>query len=71
MLDGDRVVAEGLDKGRNNNFDADSHSLTRNIGSFKGEANHRYVVELTFVKDASVLNVTQPRLIVETPGFSM
>ena len=70
VLDGDRVVAEGYDKGRNNSFEADSHSLTRNIANFKGESHHRYVVELTFVKDASILNVTQPRLIVEPPGFS-
>jgi hypothetical protein len=71
VLDEDRVVAEGYDKGRGGNFDADSHALTRNIGYFKGEAHHRYVVELIFMKDASVLNVTQPRLIVEPPGFSM
>jgi hypothetical protein len=71
ILDGDRVVSEGCDKGRNNHFEADSHSLTRNIAYFRGEAHHRYVVELTFLKDASVLNVTRPRLIVEPPGFSM
>jgi hypothetical protein len=70
VLDGDRVVAEGFDSGRNTHFEADSRSLTRNIGTFRGEANHRYVVELTFMKDASVLNVTQPRLTVEPPGFA-
>ncbi|SRR6266702_7634805 len=70
VLDGGRIVAEGFDKGRNNHFDADSHSLTRNIGNFKGENHHRYVVEVTFVKDASLLNATRPRLIVEPPGFS-
>lgn len=70
VLDEDRVVAEGYTKGRSQAFEADSQSLTRNIGDFKGEAHHRYVVELTFTKDASVLNSTQPRLIVEPPGFS-
>jgi hypothetical protein len=70
VLDGDRVVAESFDKGRTTSFEADSHSLTRSIGSFRGEAHHRYAVELTFMKDASILNVTQPRLIVEPPGFS-
>jgi hypothetical protein len=70
VLDGDRVVAEGYDKGRTGNFEADSHALTRWITRFKGEAHHKYIVELTFIKDASVLNVTQPRLIVEPPGFS-
>ena len=67
VLDGDRVVAEGLDEGRTNAFDASSHSLIRHIGHFRGEAHHRYLVELTFVKDASLLNVTQPRLVVEPP----
>jgi hypothetical protein len=70
VLDGDRVVAEGFDKGRTTHFEADNHALTRNIGGFRGEANHRYSVELIFMKDASVLNVTQPRLTVEPPGFS-
>ncbi len=71
VLEGDRVIAEGYDKGRTGSFDADNHSLTRNIANFRGESHHRYIVELTFMKDASVLNVTQPRLIVEPPGFSM
>ncbi len=70
VLEGDRVIAEGYDKGRTGSFDADSHSLTRNVANFRGESHHRYIVELTFMKDASVLNVTQPRLIVEPPGFS-
>ena len=70
VLDGERVVAEGYDKGRNNEFAADSKSLIRYIGTFKGAAHHRYVVELTFMKDASLLNITEPRLIVEPPGFA-
>lgn len=70
VLDGDRVVANGYDKGRNNKFDADSNSLARYIGGFKGEDHHRYVVEVTFMKDASVLNVNEPRLVVEPPGFA-
>jgi hypothetical protein len=70
VLDGDRVVAHGSDKGRTTAFEADSHYLTRDIGSFQGEVKHKYVVEVTFVKDGSLLNVTKPRLIVEPPGFS-
>jgi hypothetical protein len=70
VLDGGEVVAEGTDSERNNSFEADSETLSRNVANFKALAHHRYVVELTFLKDASALNETQPRLIVERPGFS-
>lgn len=70
VLDGGQVVAEGSDEGRSTSFEADSKALTRDLGTFKAVNKHRYVVEVTFIKDASALNVTQPRLIVETPGFS-
>jgi hypothetical protein len=70
VLDGNEVVAEGTDSGRNNNFDADSDTLSRNVANFKAAAHHKYVVELTLLKDARALNVTQPRLTVEQPGFS-
>lgn len=70
VLDGSEIVAEGTDSGRNNSFDADSDTLSRNVANFKAIAHHKYIVELTFLKDASALNVAQPRLIVEQPGFS-
>jgi hypothetical protein len=70
VLDGDRIVAEGVDEGVTPVGDADNDSLSRRIAYFKGEARRKYVVELSFIKDAGVLNVTQPRLIVETPEFS-
>jgi hypothetical protein len=70
VRDGSEVVAEGTDSGRNNNFDADSDTLSRNIANFKAIAHHKYVVELTLLKDASALDVAQPRLTVERPGFS-
>lgn len=70
VLDGQKVVAEGIDEGRSTSFEADRDALTRDVGSFRGEGGHRYVVELTFLKDASLLNATQPRLVVEPPGFS-
>lgn len=67
VLDGNQIVAEGVDDDRNGDFDANSRSLIKHIGHFKGKAKHRYVVEVTFKEDASQLNVTQPHLIVETP----
>jgi hypothetical protein len=70
VLDENSVVAQGSDKGRSGSFEADSKYLTRWIGRFQGQAKHKYVVEVTFVKDGRLLNVTKPRLIVEPPGFS-
>ncbi|HEX5235915.1 MAG TPA: hypothetical protein VFW25_11360 [Silvibacterium sp.] len=70
VLTGSDVVAEGIDSGRSTSFEADKYTLSRSVGSFKAAAHHKYVVELTFLKDASVLNVAQPRLTVEQPGFS-
>lgn len=72
VLDGGRVVASGAASGRSNSFgfDASKDSLSRNVANFKALAHHKYVVELTFLKDASSLNSVQPRLIVEQPGFS-
>jgi hypothetical protein len=70
VLDGNEVVAEGADAGRSTGFEADKDNLSRSVGSFKAAAHHKYVVELTFLKDASALNVTKPRLVVEPPGFA-
>ena len=70
VLDGDRVIAEGHESGRSTGFQADKTSLSRNIGYFKAVAHRKYIVELTFLKDASALDVVQPRLIVEQPGFA-
>jgi hypothetical protein len=72
VFDGSAVVAGGTESGRSNSFgfDASKDALSRNVASFKALAHHKYVVELTFLKDASSLNIVQPRLIVEQPGFS-
>lgn len=70
VFDGDDVVAEGAASDRSTDFEADRESFTRGVGYFKAVAHHKYVVELTFLQDASALNVTQPRLTVEQPGFS-
>jgi len=67
VLDGGQVIAEGTDQGKSMDFGANSRSLIKHIGSFRGKAKHRYVVEITFKKDASTLDVTQPHLIVATP----
>jgi hypothetical protein len=70
VLDGSEVVAEGTASGRSTSFEADKDTLSRSVATFKAIAHHKYVVKLTFLKDASALNVVQPRLIVEQPGFS-
>jgi hypothetical protein len=67
VLDGDDVVAKGVDRVRNADFAASPRSLMKHIGLFRGKAKHRYVVELVIEKDASELNVTQPHLVVATP----
>jgi len=70
VFDGDRVVAHGSDEGWSNSFAAGSSYLSRYIGHFMGEAKHKYVVAVKFTKDGSELNVTNPRLVIELPGFS-
>ena len=70
VFDGDQIVASGVDDGRSTGFEADKDALTRNVGSFRAQKRHTYVIELTFLKDASALNVTQPCLLVDYPGFS-
>jgi hypothetical protein len=72
VLDGGQVVASGTELGRSNSFgfDASKDALTRNVANFKALAHHKYIVEITFLKDASALDIVQPRLIVGQPGFS-
>jgi hypothetical protein len=70
VLEGDRVVAQGHAGGVGNEFDAGKDYIARYIGTFQGESKHKYVVEVTFTKDGSSLNVTNPRLIVSPPEFS-
>ncbi len=70
VLDGENVVAQGSTGGISDQFEAGKDYLGRYIGQFKGQSKHKYVVELTFTKDGSSLNVTNPRLIVSPPGFA-
>lgn len=70
VLDGSKVIAEGTESGRSTSFEADKDVLSRSVTSFKAAGHHKYVVELTFLKDASALDVAQPHLTVEPPGFA-
>lgn len=70
VLDGENVVAHGSAGGISDQFEAGKDYLGRYIGQFQGQSKHKYVVELTFTKDGSSLNVTNPRLIVSPPGFA-
>jgi hypothetical protein len=67
VLDGENVVAHGSAGEISDQFEAGKDYLGRYIGQFQGQAKHKYVVELTFTKDGSSLNVTNPRLIVSPP----
>jgi len=51
-------------------FEAGKDYIARYIGDFQAESKHKYVVEVTFTKDGSSLNVTNPRLIVAPPDFA-
>jgi hypothetical protein len=70
VLDGESVVAHGSAGGISDQFEAGKDYLGRYIGQFQGQSKHKYVVELTFTKDGSSLNVTNPRLVVSPPGFA-
>lgn len=70
VLDGDQVVAHGSAKDWTNDFEAGAKYLSRIIGQFEGQSKHRYVIEVRFAKDASALDVTNPRLVISPPEFS-
>jgi hypothetical protein len=64
VWDGKNVVAQGNVQGKE--FGGYSNdTLDRSIGTFPGEANKKYVVEVKFTKDGTVLNEFKPRLIVQ------
>jgi len=64
VWDGERVVAHGIDKGRSHAYEAGACYFGRFLGDFDGESGHKYSVEVKIIKDASLLNVTNPRLVV-------
>lgn len=64
VLDGDHVVAHGSVHGVDSHVTATKELLSRQVGEFMGEKDKRYVLEVTFTKDGTPLNVTNPHLIV-------
>jgi len=42
-----------------------NHTQERCLGHFKGQAGHKYVLEVLFVADGTPLNVANPHLVVE------
>lgn len=67
VLEGPSVIAQGDIERISPEFDASKDFLRRYIGDFRGEKKHQYVVEVTFTKDGSSLDVTSPRLKVSPP----
>jgi hypothetical protein len=64
VLDGDRIVAQGSVHGTDDNFGTSKEFLSRVLGTFVGEKDKKYVLEVKFTKDGTPLNVTNPHLIV-------
>ncbi len=63
VLDGERIVAQGTATGFGDMAWSDSF-IDRYIGEFNGEANKKYVVEVEFTKDGTLLKELNPRLVV-------
>jgi hypothetical protein len=64
VRDGDRIIAEGVVSGKDDQFESSDQYLSRYFGSFMGEAGRKYVLEVTFTKDGTALEGTNPHLIV-------
>jgi hypothetical protein len=64
VWDGDHVVSQGSVRDKDSNFDVSDDTLSRHLGTFVGEKNMKYVLEVKFIKDGTPLNVTNPHLIV-------
>jgi len=72
VLDGDRVVANGRADGKSTDFESDACYMGRFIGDFQGESKRKYVLEVTFTKDGTVLDANHPHLVVlMDTGLSM
>jgi hypothetical protein len=63
VWDNGRVVDHGSAHRRNGGSWA-KNSIDKFLGHFVGEAKKKYVLEVTFAKDGSALNATNPHLIV-------
>jgi len=64
VRDGPAVVAQGSIPLHSGYFNR-SEFFDRGLGQFTGEPKKHYVLEVTFTKDASPLNVTNPHLRVQ------
>ena len=69
VSDGDQIVAQGSVHGKDDRMAVSDDTPDRYLGTFVGEANKKYVVEVKFTKDGTPLNEFKPRLIVEMPNF--
>jgi hypothetical protein len=63
VLDEEHIVAQGSSVGWGGAMYTKEH-MFKFLGTFMGAANKKYVVEVTFTKDGTPLNVTNPHLIV-------
>lgn len=70
VLDGDQEIAHGSDGGFSQHVELNSKVIRRYIGDYYCEPNHKYVVEVTFVKNGSALDFAHPRLVVMQPEAS-
>jgi hypothetical protein len=64
LWDGGQVVAQGSAHGRQGDGAFSRDYVERDIGTFTGKSKRKYVLEVKFTKDASLLNETNPHLIV-------
>jgi hypothetical protein len=63
ILDGEHIVAQGTTPGYGDMAWSDSF-MDRYLGQFVGEANKKYVLEVKFIKDGTLLKELNPRLFV-------
>jgi hypothetical protein len=67
LFEGERVAAEG-NSGNTSGMLTESGALyERPIGSFKAQKGHRYRLVLQVKRDASELNIADPRIMVQIP----
>jgi hypothetical protein len=64
LRDGDRIVAQGSVHDYDSDYGASQQYLDRYLGTFVGEKNKKYVLEVKFTRDGTPLNITNPRLVV-------
>lgn len=64
VWDGERVVAQGSIQDKAGPGAWANDSMDRYLGTFNGQAQKKYVLEVKFTKDGTPLSVTNPHLIV-------